>query len=213
MASASQDLELFVREALLRGQNRQAIGEALAQAGWSVQQTAGVLDAYADVAFPVPVPRPRASLSAREAFAYLLMFATLYFAAWNLGSLLFDLINRSWPDAASMPYSGASDRSIRWSVAALLIAFPVFIFVSRRVAQDIARHPIKRLSPVRRWLTYLTLFLAATVLIGDTTTLLYNLLGGELTLRFMLKVLVVAFIAGGIFGYYLWDLRREEVQA
>ena len=59
----------------------------------------------------------------------------------------------------------------------------------------------------------MTLVIAAGALIGDTTTLVYNLLGGELTLRFVLKVLVVAFIAGGIFGYYLWDLRREEATA
>lgn len=215
MPTPSQDLELFVRDALLHGQSRGAIGEALARAGWTAEQTRGVLDAYADVDFPVPVPRPRASLSAREAFAYLVMFATLYFGAWHLGSLLFDLINRTWPDAAlaNNYLFAATDSSIRWSMAALIIAFPVFAFVARRVARDVARHPIKRLSPVRRWLTYLTLFVAATALIGDTTTLVYNLLGGELTLRFVLKVLVVAFIAGGIFGYYLLDLRREEASA
>lgn len=214
MPSPSQDLELFVRDALLRGQSRPAIDAALAQAGWTPEQTRGVLAAYADVDFPVPVPRPRASLSAREAFAYLVMFATLYFGAWNLGSLLFDLVDRTWPDPAMTGYAfRASDSSIRWSMAALIIAFPVFAGVARRVARDVARHPIKRLSPVRRWLTYLTLFIAATALIGDTTTLVYNLLGGELTLRFVLKVLVVAFIAGGVFGYYLWDLRREELDA
>ena len=214
MASPSQDLELFVRDALLRGQPRAAIDAALVQAGWSPQQTRSVLDAYADVDFPVPVPRPRASLSAREAFAYLVMFATLYFGAWNLGSLLFDLINRTWPDPALNQYVFRStDGSIRWAMAALIIAFPVFVFVARRVARDVALHPIKRLSAIRRWLTYVTLFLAATVLIGDTTTLVYNALGGELTLRFVLKVLVVAAIAGGVFGYYLADLRREEGEA
>lgn len=211
MASGSQDLDIFVRESLSRGQSRRAIGEALAAAGWTPEQTRGVLDRYADVPFPVPVPVPRASTSAREAFAYLVLFATLYFASWNLGSLLFDLINRTWPDAAMPGYAYASsDSSIRWATAAILIAFPVFAFVARRVSRDVARHPIKRLSPVRRWLTYLTLFLAAAVLIGDMTTLAYNVLGGETTTRFLLKVLVAALIAGAIFGYYLHDLRREE---
>jgi hypothetical protein len=211
MASGSQELDVFVREALARGLAKADIAHVLAQAGWTDEQTRGVLDAYADVPFPVPVPRPRASLSAREAFVYLVMFATLYFAAWNLGSLLFDLINRTWPDPAAANYLfEATDRSIRWSAAAILIAFPVFAFVARRVSLDVAKHPIKRLSPVRRWLTYLTLFIAATVLIGDMTTLVYNVLGGELTTRFVLKVLVAALIAGGIFGYYLWDLRHEE---
>ena len=37
-----------------------------------------------------------------------------------------------------------------------------------------------------------------------------NLLGGDLTIRFVLKVLVVAAIAGSGFAYYLLDLRKEE---
>ena len=57
---------------------------------------------------------------------------------------------------------------------------------------------------------YLTLFVAAGVLIGDLTTLVYNVLGGELTVRFLLKVATVAAIAGAIFSHYLLDLRREE---
>lgn len=209
MPQTSPELELFVREALLRGQSRGAILQALAAAGWSQEQTRGVLDGYAEVDFPVPVPRPRASVSAREAFEYLVLFATLYFSAWHLGSLLFDLINHAFPDPA-MGSRWASRDSMRFSTAAVLIAFPVFAWMAHRVARAVARQPIKRLSPVRRWLTYLTLFIAATALVGDMTALVYNLLGGEISTRFVLKVLVVAAIAGTVFGYYLWDLRREE---
>lgn len=212
MASTSPELETFVREALALGQSRVAIRQALASAGWSEEQTRGVLDGYAEVDFPVPVPKPRASLSAKEAFQYLVLFATLYFSAYHLGSLLFDLINHAFPDPAAQSRSVFGD-SMRFSVAALVIAFPVFAWMSHRLGIDVARHPIKRLSPVRRWLTYLTLFVAASILIGDMTTLVYNLLGGEATLRFLCKVAVVAVIAGGIFYYYMHDLRREEVEA
>ncbi len=214
MASGSQELERFVHDALTRGESKESIARALAAAGWRDEQTRGVLDAYADTPYVIPVPRPRASVSAREAFLYLVLFASLYFAAWHLGSLLFDLINRAWPDPAAQTFAREyGDRSMRWSIAAVLITFPVFAYVSWYLARDVARHPIKRLSPVRRWLTYLTLFVAATVLICDMTTLLFNVLGGELTTRFVLKVLVAGVIAGGVFGYYLHDLRREEVDA
>lgn len=211
MGNATQALDAFVRDALGRGQSKDAVGAALKAAGWTAEQIEDALDDYADVPFPVPVPRPRASVSARETFLYLVLFSSLFFAAWHLGSLVFDLINRAWPDPAGNSYlfeQGA--RSLRWSTAAVLIAFPVFAFVAYRLGREIAKQPVKRLSPVRRWLTYLTLFVAAATLIGDMTTLVYNVLGGEMTLRFALKVLVVAAIAGTIFGYYLWDLRREE---
>src|SRR3546814_13476334 len=74
---------------------------------------------------------------------------------------------------------------MRWSTASVIIAFPLFTLLARHLARETERQPIKRLSPVRRWLTYLTLFLAAVALICDVTTLVYNLLGGELSVRFV----------------------------
>lgn len=211
MAAGTQELEVFVRDALAAGAGRDAIEVALASAGWPPEQIRGALNAYADVAFPIPVPRPRPYLSPREAFLYLVLFATLYVAAYHLGSLLFDLINRAFPDPADPSHALSHlAQSMRWSVASVVIAFPVFLFVARHLGNELARNPVKRLSAVRRWLTYLTLFIAAAVLIGDMITLVYNVLGGELTTRFLLKVLVAAVIAGSIFGYYLQDLRREE---
>ncbi|MDH5831018.1 DUF5671 domain-containing protein [Luteimonas sp. M1R5S18] len=212
MGQPTQELERFVRDALAAGATRAQVEAALASAGWSPEQARVALSGYAEIEFPVPVPRPRPQLSAREAFEYLLLFATLYLTAWHLGSLLFDLVNHALPDAADPAYRlQASGQSMRWSVATLLVAFPLFAWLARHIGRDVARHPVKRLSPVRRWLTYLTLFVAAGVLVGDVIVLVYNVLGGEASLRFVLKVAVVAVIAGTVFGYYLSDLRREEV--
>ena len=213
MAAATQYLELFVRDALLKGATRDSIEAALIAAGWTPEQTHDALNAYSEVEFLVPVPKPRPYLSAREAFLYLLLFATLYLSAYHLGSLLFDFINLLFPDAINPDNARNLTQSMRWSVASLVIAFPVFLFVARHLGNDLARNPVKRLSAVRRWLTYLTLFVAAAVLIGDLITLVYSLLGGELSVRFVLKVVVVGLIAGTIFGYYLRDLRREEKES
>ena len=49
-------------------------------------------------------------------------------------------------------------------------------------------------------------------LICDFTTLVDRFLGGELTMRFVLKVIVAAVIAIVAFTYYLRDLRRDEVE-
>lgn len=210
MASTTQELEAFVREALLRGLARSDVEQAMLKAGWTTDQARGALAAFADLSFPVPVPRPRPSLSASEAFEFLLMFTTLYISAYHLGSLFFDFINKAFPDPAARLEEPWTMDSMRWSTASLVIAFPIFLFISRHVHSAIARDPVKRLSPVRRWLTYLTLFVAASILIADLTTLVYNALGGELTSRFALKVVTVGAIAGTIFGYYLRDMRRED---
>jgi hypothetical protein len=66
--AASDELVGFVREALSRGLSRREVETALGVAGWSPEQVHAALAAFASVDFPIPVPRPRASLSAREAF-------------------------------------------------------------------------------------------------------------------------------------------------
>ncbi|MEO6518272.1 MAG: DUF5671 domain-containing protein [Pseudoxanthomonas sp.] len=211
MSSATHDLDLFVREALVKGEPKASLETALVAAGWPNEQIRSALDVYADVGFSVPVPRPRPYLSAREAFFYLTLFTTLYISTFHLGSLLFKLVEQAWPDPADGDYViRGLGASMRWSIASLVIAVPVVLFMARHLGKELTRSPAKRLSAVRRWLTYLTLFIAAVVLIGDMITLVNNVLGGELSLRFVAKVVVVALIAGTVFGYYLWDLRKEE---
>jgi hypothetical protein len=212
MASAAQDLDQFVRDALLRGCPRPSIEKALMDAGWAPEQARSALTAYAEMDFAVPVPRPRPYLSAREAFLYLVMFTTLYLSAYHLGELLFELINRHFPDL-TRTYENGRIENIRWSVATIIIAFPAFLLLSAKIGRELKRQVIKRQSAVRRWLTYLTLFVAAVVLIVDLITLVDNVLSGEITLRFVLKVLVAGTIAATVFGYYLWDLRRDEGSA
>jgi hypothetical protein len=210
MAAQLQQLETFVKEALQAGSTKTEIAKVLESAGWTSAQITSALDTYSDASFLVPVPKPRPSLSAREAFLYLVMFSTLYYGAWNLGSLLFTFINRAFPDPTEPNYISYYWDEQRWSTAAIIITFPVFLFMARYIGREIQRDPLKRLSPARRWLTYMTLFVSSATLLGDTTTLIYNLLGGDLTIRFVLKVLVVAAIAGSGFAYYLLDLRQEE---
>jgi hypothetical protein len=208
MSTKVQELDAFVRESLAHGEARGDVEHVLLEAGWTTDQVRGALDAYADVPFAVPVPRPRPSTSAGETFRYLLMFTTLYLSAYHLGCLCFEFINRAFPDPADrFSIWGRPDEAIRWSAASLAIAFPLFLLVSRAIHGEIARDPVKRLSPVRRWLTYLTLFIAACIIIGDVTTLVYNALGGELTARFLLKVLTVGGISGTILGYFLHSAR------
>ncbi len=92
----------------------------------------------------LPVPH----LSAREAFLYLLPFTTLYVSAWHLGSLLFDLINRAFPDPADSDYLRTRLwDSIRWSMASVIIAFPVFLYVARYLGLEVAPSPVGAAQP------------------------------------------------------------------
>lgn len=209
--TARDELERFVREALNGGASREEVSAALRGAGWAEAQVMVALAGFAEVDFPIAVPRPRLSVSAREAFEYVVLFGTLYFAAFNLGLLLFQFIDLAFPDPLwSAGRFLAVTQAIRWAISVLVVATPVFLFMAWSNGRSIDREPIKRASPVRRWLTYLTLAIAASVLIGDCTALVYSLLGGEMTIRFLLKATTIGLIAGTVFTYYLTDLRRSE---
>jgi hypothetical protein len=205
------DLLSFVRESLAHGVPRAAIAERLRVAGWRPEEIAAGLTAYAEVDSPVPVPRRRTYLSAREAFLYLVLFATLYTTAIDVGAVLFALLDRWLPDpGASTRVWRATAESARGSTAGLIIAYPIFLLLARGIGAAVGREPEKRGSKIRKWLTYLTLFVAAMVLIGDLIFLVSRLLSGELPLRVSLKVLVVFAIAGTVFGHFLAELRRDD---
>jgi hypothetical protein len=139
-----EELLGFVRDALAKGLPRPQIEQALLQAGWAKEQAKSALAAYAEVDFPIPVPKPKAYVSAKEAFLYLVLFSMLYVSAYNLGRLIFSFIDRAFPDVAqSGAYIEYENLAIRWSVSSLIIAFPVFLYVSRLVGQAIRRDPTR----------------------------------------------------------------------
>jgi hypothetical protein len=211
----NEELYGFLKEGLERGLPREKLEAVLLETGWPSDQVRGALETFADVEFPLPVPRPKPYLSAREAFVYLVLFSTLYVSAFSLGNLVFALINRAFPDPSVDPVAvlQATREVIRWSISLLVVTFPVFAFVSWRNHRAVRADPTLRLSEVRRWLTYLTLFVAAGFLVGDMTSVVYNLLGGEMTTRFGLKVLTVGIISGAVFLYLMKTMGKEEVVA
>lgn len=208
----NDELRRFVRESLAQGLSRDRIREALLQAHWQEEEVEATLNGYAEVDYPIPVPRRRPYLSAREAFVYLLLFVCLYITAFSFGVLVFEFIESWFPDALNS-YRDFSLESVRMSSSMIIVAFPIYLWLTSMTIKWIKHDPDKRSSKIRKWLTYVTLFVAAAFIIGDLIGLLFNLLNGDLTIRFLFKVLTVLVIAGLIFGYYLWDLKKEEKSA
>jgi magnesium-transporting ATPase (P-type) len=92
----------------------------------------------------------------------------------------------------------------------LLISVPFYILTSWMLGKDLRANPLKRELGLRKWLVYLTLFLAAITIIVTLIVLVNNFLGGELTVRFLLKTLIVLAVAVSIVSYFIWDLRRKD---
>lgn len=147
--------------------------------------------------------------SPKDFFLYLLSSIGLYYCAGWLISLLYDYINYEF--GSFDMYGGDSwlPGSMRWAIASLIIVFPVYIWITRTINKDIDAHPEKRELRVRRWMMYLTLSLSSIALIIDLVALIYQFLSGEFALTFFLKAAAVALVAGLVFAYYFYELRRE----
>lgn len=146
----------------------------------------------------------------KEFFLHLLAIVTLYISAGSFITLLFQFANYFFPDVAEMQYGYNSwIGPMRFAVASLIIVFPVFAGVSRYLEKLYKSEPDLRDLRVRRWLLNFTLFVAALVIIGDFTAIIYQFISGEIATRFIVKALSILFTTILIFGYYFIDLKHE----
>ena len=205
----NRELREFIKEALEGGHSRDAIQNVLIEAGWQEGEVRNGLSGFADVDFAVAVPRPTPYLYAREAFFYLVSFIALYTSAISFGVLAFGLIDYSFPDALDYRRQ-VNTNAAATAIASVIVAFPLYLFLFRRLGLQMAADPERRQSLVRRWLTYITLVVAAGFILGDLIALLANLLTGDPSLRFILKAVSILAISGCVFGFYLWDMRQAE---
>lgn len=187
----------FVAEALSAGRDRDEIRAALASAGWSGREIEDGLAAFADTPFTPPVPAPVPVVSARDFFTYALIFVSLGFAAWHLVELAHSLIDRVFE-----PTETWRAGRINWSIAALVVFGPIYLYLSRGVAQRLKADPQRHRSAVRRWTEALILLLTVLALLGTLVSTVYAFLQGEADLQFILKAVVAAAVAGGIFIVY-----------
>jgi|SRR3989344_6499994 len=151
--------------------------------------------------------------SPKDIFLHLLVIITLYASSISFLILIFKYIEVLFPDkleGGGYYYFTNAYSTIRFAISTLIVVFPVFILSSRYLNKSYDRNPAERNFRVRKWLIYFTLFVTAVIIIGDLVALINNLLGGELTTRFILKVLTVFFVAGSIFGYYLADVKKHK---
>ena len=155
--------------------------------------------------------KPRLKSSPKDVFMHLLAIGVLYVSVVTFITLLHQYINFIFPDLLNYYYYTSVLNTILWSTSALIVVFPTYMFLSWLINKDIARESEKKELRIRRWLIYFTLFIAAITVIIDMVSLIYNFLSGELTIRFLLKVLVILLAAVAVFGFYIWDLRRKDV--
>lgn len=153
--------------------------------------------------------------SPKEIFLHLFSIVALYVASIAVGTILFQIVNLSIPDAleGTGSWVGESARSaMRFAISSLVVAFPAYLWSLKALRKGYAADTTRGTVRIRKWLTYLTLFVAGLIVLGDAIAVIHSFLGGELTVRFFLKALSLAVVAGAVFLYYQWDLKRSSME-
>ncbi len=204
-------LQDFIDSSKSKGAADEFLAALLTRRGWPAGDVYTALGRYWESSTGLAIPeRAGAGESARDAFLYLLSFATL--ATWTtaVGSMLFEFINHWFPDAISSSSAYYVRSSVTWQMASVAVAFPIYLLVMKLILREAADHPERLESGVRKWLTYLALLGTAGAMICDLIWFLDYFLTGELTVRFVLKAATIMLISGAVFAYYLGSLRRNR---
>jgi hypothetical protein len=153
----------------------------------------------------------RPKLNAGFFFLSLGVLITLIASVSSFLNLVFETLNKKFPDVLNASYqygySTYQYESMRSALATLIIFFPVFLVVS---------HFWRKLSTegmgvidaiIRKWVIYIILFLSAIVAVVDLVTLVQYFISGEVTTRFILKVITVLVVVTIVGFYYVMSLR------
>jgi len=148
----------------------------------------------------------------KDVFLHLLNIFTFYLGVVSFIMLYIQYISALFPDPLNFYYTAIAN-GVRVSTSILVVAIPVYILTSWLLGKDLVLSPERRELKLRKWLTYFTLFISAVTIIVDLIMFVYSFLSGEMTTQFFLKVFVVLLVAGAVFGYYIWDLRRKKLKS
>lgn len=150
-------------------------------------------------------------VTAKDFFLHLGVTISLYATVIAFLNLIFKVIDKSFPhiiDTNIYYWSGSSEISM--PVATLIVVFPVLICLSFFVYKSYEKDQSKKNLGIRKWLTYVTLFIAGLILAGDLILVIYKFLDGQdLTQAFLLKSISLFVVLGVVFCYYLQDLRDK----
>lgn len=146
-------------------------------------------------------------------FLYLLHFLSLFFVSIGIGNIIFQLVNKFITESAGVVEQSFFDQTaVKFGIASILVATPLFFFTAELISGYLFEGKIREDSKVRKWLTYIVLFFAAATITGDLIALIMAFLNGDIAARFFLKMTTIFIVAGSIFGYYFWDIRREKIE-
>ena len=149
-------------------------------------------------------------------FFYILYFVALYVWATSFGNIMHEVVNRYIPAALESEearrgylYFGA-DSIIRWSLASMLVFFPIFATIHLYISRLGMTRPETVNIRVRKILIYITLVGTALISSWQLVKFVFAFFDGSINMRTMAHVGVTLSISIVIFISYLMQVRRDR---
>jgi hypothetical protein len=128
-------------------------------------------------------------------------------------NLAFDILMFKFPDVLNATYQFGYNSynydSARAMLAILIIFFPLFLVLMNYWKKTFTKGLGSIDAGIRKWMLYLVLFLSTLVIAIDLVTLVQYFVSGEITTRFILKVVVTLLVALFVGVYYIFELQER----
>ena len=161
------------------------------------------------------ITKPR--LNVGYFFLCLGVLITLITSVVSFLNLVFETLNKRFPDVLNATYqygySTYEYEGIRMALATLIIVFPAYLVISY-YWNKLSRMELGSIDEMfKKWVIYIVLFLSAVVVAGDLVTLVRYFISGEITVRFIYKVLTALVVAALVGFHYISILRAKDTRS
>ena len=155
------------------------------------------------------------SLGPKDVILQVVSILALYISVGAFFALSFAIIETLFPTVGE-GYSlfAYPNSQVRFPVALLIVAFPLYVWLSIMVERGIADPALRGAFRTRKWLIYITIAAASATIAFTAVQVLFSYLNGDITIRFALRALVVIFVAAAVVTYYRQMITRAlaEIQ-
>lgn len=129
-------------------------------------------------------------------------------------NLAFAILDFKYPDVLNATYqygyNSFNYNGARSYIAILVIFLPIFLVLVRYWKKTVHGSLGVIDEAIRKWMLYLIIFLSVLVAAVDLVTLVQYFVGGEITTRFIIKVIVTLFVAFCTGIYYLNEIKTTK---
>lgn len=147
-------------------------------------------------------------------FLSLGVLITLITSVVSFLNLVFETLDKRFPDVLNSVYqygySTSSYDAIRIALSTLIIFFPVFLLIAyfwKKSTLNVMSHIDVT---IKKILIYIVLFISSVVVAIDLVVLVRYFVAGEVTSRFLLKVLATLIVALFVGVYYMFELNGRK---